>query len=182
MEDAAHLVHAVPPARLRAGEFVLRAIAASDLAVEVELSRDAEVVQWTFYPPDMDERAARDRIHRYQKRAAEGVVRRFVIMDEQGKPLGTCGIGRLQEPTPEVFYALLRRGRGRGAATQAVVSLADWAFASGRHTVALLTINGNRRSEGVALRAGFLPVERFEDDHRGRPVSITRWLLQRAAP
>jgi RimJ/RimL family protein N-acetyltransferase len=167
--------------RLRTREFVLRAISVSDWAVEAELSRDAEVVQWTFYPQDMDEQAARDRIHRYQKRAAELAVRRFVITDEQGNPLGTCGIGRLQEATPEVFYALLRRGRGRGAATQAVVSLADWAFATGRQSVALLTIDGNRPSERVALRAGFVAVEQFEDDHRGRAVSITRWLLQRTA-
>lgn len=172
----------MPPARLRTPDFVLRAISDSDWAVEAELSRDAEVVQWTFYPQDMNEQAARDRIRHYEKRAAEGATRRFVIPDERGNSLGTCGMGRLKEETPEVFYGLLRRGRGRGAATQAVTCLAQWAFAVGRRSVALATITGNQPSEGVALRAGFHPVEQFEDDHRGKRVSLTRWLLQRDAP
>ena len=61
----------------------------------------------------MDEQAARDRIRRYQTRAAEGATRRFVILAEDATALGTCGSGRLQEDTPVIFYALLRRGRGR---------------------------------------------------------------------
>jgi RimJ/RimL family protein N-acetyltransferase len=163
-------------------DFELRAISQSDWAVEAELSRDAEVVRWTFYPPDMNEQAARDRIRHHEKRAAEGATRRFVILDEHGNSLGTCGIGRLQEQTPEVFYALLPRGRGRGAATRAVTSLVQWAFASGRRSVALVTINGNQPSEGVAQRAAFHPAEQFEDDHRGKRVSLTRWLRHCDAP
>ena len=169
----------MPPARLRAGDFTLRAIGGSDWALEAELSSDAEVVQWAFHPADMNEEAARDRIRHHEKRADEGATRRFVILDADGSPVGTCGIGRLQEETPEVFYALLRCGRGRGAATQAVTSLVNWALLSGRRSIALVTIEGNQPSERVARRAGFAPVEKFHGDHRGKPVILTRWLVQR---
>lgn len=176
MEDAVERFRDMPPTRLHTADFVLRAIAESDWSVEAELSRDAEVVRWTFYPRDMDEQAAHERIAHYQMRAAQGATQRFVILDTDDNPLGTCGIGRLEEDTPEVFYALLRWGRGRGAATQAATSLVQWALASGRPAVALVTIDGNEPSERVALRAGFDAVERFEGEQRGEPVSMTRWL------
>lgn len=170
-----------PPAEFRAVDFLLRAISQADWAVEAELSRDPGVLQWTFHPENMDEPAARERIRHYERRADEGATRRFVILDEQGISLGTCGIGRLQEDAPEVFFTLLKRGRGRGAATQAATALSQWAFATGRRSVVLVTIKGNEPSEAVALRAGFAPVDRFEGDHRGKPVLLTRWILQYSA-
>ncbi|UFN45041.1 GNAT family N-acetyltransferase [Nocardioides okcheonensis] len=165
-----------PPARLLATDFVLRAISQADWAIEAELSRDPQVVQWTHHPESMDELAARERIRHYEKRAAEGATQRFVILDDHGDSLGTCGIGRLMEETPEVFYTLLERGRGRGAATQAATALSQWATTNGCRSVALVTIEGNEPSERVALRAGFARAERFEGDHRGKPVRLTRWL------
>jgi hypothetical protein len=41
-----------------------------------------------------------------QEAGSRGATRRFVILDVHDKPLGICGIGGLQEETPEVFYAL----------------------------------------------------------------------------
>jgi RimJ/RimL family protein N-acetyltransferase len=95
--------------------------------------------------------------------------------------LVTCGIGRLQESAPEVFFTLLRRARGRGAATEAATALSQWAFAAGRHSVALVTIKGNEPSEAVARRAGFAPVDQVEGNHRGKPVLLTRWRLEHSA-
>lgn len=173
---------AMPPLLMRAGEFTLRAIAEADWPVEAGLSRDADVVRCTFYPEAMDEQAARDRISHHESRVSEGFSQRFVILDQHGDALGTCGIGRLQDETPEVFYALLAAGRGRGAVTQATNALVTWAFARGCSAVALVTVDGNAPSDAVARRAGFEPVEHFEDDHRGRLVSLTRWVLRREAP
>ncbi len=70
---------------------------------------------------------------------------------------GTCGLGRLQEEAPEVFYALTPWGRGRGAATWAVLALVGWAVDHGRPRVRLRIIDGNVASEKVAARAGFSP-------------------------
>lgn len=129
----------------------------------------------------MDEAAARERIRHYESRASEGATQRFVILDEQGISLGTCGIGRLQESAPEVFFTLLKRARGRGAATEAATALCRWAFDSGRQSVALMTIKGNESSEAVARRAGFASVDQVEGNHRGKPVLLTRWVLEQSA-
>lgn len=129
----------------------------------------------------MDEDAARERIRHYERRSAEGATQRFVILDSSGRVLGTCGIGRLQEDAPEFFYALLPWGRGRGAATQAVLAMVEWAFAHGRPRVRLRIIDGNTASERVAGRVGFSPGQRAEDEHRGRSVSLTEWGLDARA-
>lgn len=178
MTGSSEFSHKMPPVLLRAGEFTLRAIADVDWAVERDLSRDVDVVKWTFYPEAMDTKEARDRICHYESRVSEGASQRFVILDQQGDALGTCGIGRLQDESPEIFYALLPRGRGRGAATLATKALATWALTSGHPAVALVTVDGNAPSDGVARRVGFIPVENFEDDHRGHLASLTRWVLR----
>lgn len=170
-----------PPPRLAAGGFTLRAIARSDWRTEAELSYDADVLRWTFHPARMDEDAGRERIRHYERRSAEGATQRFVILDSADRVLGTCGIGRLQEEVPEIFYALLPRGRGHGAATHAVLALVDWAFGQGSPRVRLRIIDGNTASERVARRAGFSPGERAAEEHRGSLVWLTEWDLEARA-
>ena len=166
----------MPPHPLPAGPFHLRAIGLDDdWRLEQELSQDADVVRWTFYPDSMDESAARARVRQHQSRAAQRLAQRYVILDQDDRWLGTCGLGNLQGEAPEVFYALLSRGRGRGAATAATKALTDWALANGHRQVALVTIDGNGPSDGVARRAGFLPVQHVEGEHRGQPAEMTRW-------
>ncbi|WP_185996278.1 GNAT family N-acetyltransferase [Nocardioides campestrisoli] len=162
---------------MAAEEFTLRAIAGSDWRIEAELSSDPDVLRWTFHPAHMDEDAARERIRHYERRSAEGATQRFVILDGSDRVLGTCGLGRLQEEAPEVFYALTPWGRGRGAATWAVLALVGWAVDHGRRWVRLRIIDGNVASEKVAARAGFSPRERVEEEHRGRTVTLTEWSL-----
>jgi RimJ/RimL family protein N-acetyltransferase len=79
---------------------------------------------------------------------------------------------------PDVFYVLLPPSRGRGAATTAVRLLTDWALGVGYPEVGLVTIRGNHSSERVARRAGFTEGSHFEDDHRGQPVRLTRWIYR----
>lgn len=105
-----------------------------------------------------------------------GLVKRYVILDQAGHALGTCGIGKLRTAVPEIFYALVPTARGRGAATEATKLLATWALAHDCSKVALETVEGNTASERVARRAGFAPVDRYEDEHRGEQVMLTRWL------
>jgi RimJ/RimL family protein N-acetyltransferase len=166
------------PSRLTVGPFTLQAMAESDWPLVVEMSRDADVVRWTFYPDNADEAGARDWLRQALASAADGTAARFVIGDECAAALGTCGIGGLDEETPEVFYALLPRGRGRGAATLATHALASWALSAGYGSVGLETEVGNVASEDVARRCGFEPVRVFPGEHRGRPAELTRWLAR----
>jgi RimJ/RimL family protein N-acetyltransferase len=148
-------------------------MAESDWPLVVEMSRDADVVRWTFYPDNADEAGARVWLRRALATAA-----RFVIRDERAVALGSCGIGGLDEETPEVFYALLSRGRGRGAATLATQALAGWALNARYRSMSLETEVGNVASEGVARRCGFSAVEVFRGEHKGRPTELTRWLAR----
>ncbi|MGD9962126.1 GNAT family N-acetyltransferase [Nocardioides sp.] len=160
---------------LKAGPFTLRELTVDDWAIEQALTRSPDVVRWTSYPPELDEAQTRRRIDAYLVRAAEGLVQRFVILDG-AVPIGTCGAGRLQSDTPEVLFALVEAGRGRGAATSAARALCAWLFECGFEQVACETIEGNRASERVALRAGFEPLTAREDEHQGQPVTVRRWL------
>ncbi len=119
----ARTVTASPP-KVLTGAVRLRALTVDDWVVEHQLSRDPEVVKWTYYPCDMDEHRSRQRIAESQARADAGLVQRYVILDKTGQRLGTCGIGSLPTEAPEVFYALLPTARGRGAATEATRLLA----------------------------------------------------------
>ena len=173
----------MPPAELIAGVFVLRAIGDADWRVEQALSRDPDVVRWTLYPQAMTEAQARARVRRSQSRAGEGVVQRYVIWDG-AVPLGTCGLGRLDQPTPDAFYALLPSARGRGAATHALRGLFRWVESSDRPGLELTTVIGNAASEAVARRAGFHVHHTQRGEHRGETTVLRTWLrtVDGAAP
>lgn len=165
----------MPPAVLFGDVFVLRAIEDADWRVEQELSRDPDVVRWTLYPQEMTEAQARARVRRSQRRASEGVVQRYVVWDGDVR-LGTCGLGRLDQPTPDAFYALLPVARGRGAATTALQSLVQWVESSGRPALELTTVIGNAASEAVARRAGFHLHHTQRGEHRGETTVLHTWL------
>jgi RimJ/RimL family protein N-acetyltransferase len=165
----------MPPAELFADVFVLRAIEDADWRVERDLSRDPDVVRWTLYPEAMTEAEARARVRRSQRRAGEGVVQRYVIWDGD-IAVGTCGLGRLDQPTPDAFYALLPFARGRGAATQSLRGLFRWVGSSGRPGLELTTVTGNAASEAVARRAGFHVHHTYQGEHRGGTTALHTWL------
>jgi len=163
------------PLTLGADGFSLRQLTLEDWPIEAELSRHADVVRWTYYPADLDEGQARRRIEEYLARAAQGLVRRYVILDGENR-IGICGVGQLTATAPEVFYALTREGRGRGAATAAVRALCSWLHQDRPGQVALETVEGNAASEQVARRSGFVLASSQPDEHRGEPVVLHRWL------
>ena len=163
----------VPPETL-SGPVTLRALTEDDWPLDQRLSQDPDVVRGTYYPAEMDAQQARDRILRFL--GTPETVRRYVVVDLEGRALGTCGIGMLDTGPPRLFYALLPEGRGRGAATAAAGMLAEWAIATGYPEVGLETVAGNVASERVAARAGFRAVRRYEAEHRGQQVLLTWWV------
>ena len=153
---------------------MLRAVTDDDWRLEQELSRSPEVVRWTSYPAAMTDAEARARVARQQDRARQGATQRYVIWDGSTR-LGTCGLGRLDEPAPEAMYALLPGARGRGVATASVRALCGWAAAHDRPAVTLVTVDGNAASEAVARRAGFSHLVAYEGEHHGATATLHRW-------
>ena len=167
----------MPPDDLEGEDCWLRALSVEDWALEQAMSRDPDVAMWTYYPVDMTEEKSRHRIHDSLERTRRGLERRYAILSGGDEPVGTCGIGALDGDCPRIFYALLPQGRSRGIATSAARLLAEWALAGGYPIVSLETIEGNESSERVASKAGFVPVERYQADHRGETVWLTRWTM-----
>jgi len=153
----------------------LRLITMADWPVEVALSAQPDVVRWTRYPPGLDEAGARARIEARLQGAAAGTGGRYIVRDLAGVVAGNAGIALNQQQAPEVFYALLPGGRGRGLATTATCRLTDWALGAGHDVVVLKTIVGNGASEAVARRSGFAPVSAELAVIRDREVRLRRW-------
>ena len=138
------------------------------------MSCDPDVVKWTYYPIEMTEEESRHRIQGSLERTRRGLERRYAVFNREDDPVGTCGIAGLDGDSPRIFYGVLSQSRSRGLATGAARLLAEWALASGYASVSLETIEGNEASERVASKAGFVPVERYQADHRGETVWLTR--------
>lgn len=168
-------LHAPLPAELVSDRVSLRLLTMDDWSVEVALSAQPDVVRWTRYPPDLDEAGARARIQVRLLGAAAGTGGRYVVRDPAGDVAGSAGIAMNQQRAPEVFYALLPDGRGRGLATAATRQLTDWALSVGHEVVVLKTIMGNTASEAVAHRSGFAPVSVEHGVVQDREVQLRRW-------
>ena len=145
-----------------------------DWCLEQQLSQNDEVVRWTSYPAAMSEAEARARVARQQERARQGATQRYTIWDGDTR-VGTCGLGFLDQPSPEAMYALLPTTRGRGVATSALRTMRDWAAAHGRAAVTVVTVEGNTASAAVARRVGFCVVETYQGEHRGAVATLHRW-------
>ena len=165
----------MPPDVLQTEDCCLRALSVDDWALEQAISRDPDVIEWTYYPAEMTMEQSRHRIQDSLERTKRGLERRYAILDGEGDPVGTCGIGALDGDCPRIFYAVLPQGRSRGIATRAARLLAEWALAGGYAIASLETLEGNEASERVASKAGFVPVDRYQADHRGETAWLTRW-------
>jgi len=149
----------------------LRALVAADWRLDHALSRVPDVTRWTYYPADVGERDAQERVVRNIELRRDGRGGRFVI-ETGGVPVGTIGVS-LRVDGPYLYYALLPEGRGQGLATSAVLALSGWAFALGEARVHALTMLDNAASERVLERASFVRCG-LEVEPDG--VAVTRWV------
>ena len=163
------------PNLLQAGRFMLRILTAADWRLEQALSMDEDVIRWTLFPPHLTDELARQRMARVAEARAEALLARYTLF-EGADVLGTAGISCTVDGTPELMYALLPEGRGRGAATAATRSLSDWALANGCPKVSLRTIAGNVLSEAVAQRSGFRAKRNECQRQRGTLVKMRYWV------
>ncbi len=160
-------VPVLPPQGFVDGRVRLRALAKTDVSLLRELSRESDVVRWTTYPPDLDEKGAEARIS-WAASVADQVV--FCVAELDGRPAGTCGAGvGSTEGTIEMFYAILPWARRQGVASTALSLLVCAARAAGADSVGLETHVDNIGSQMVARRAGFVNV-----GHASRVVKDVR--------
>ena len=124
-------------------------------------ARDEEIFFWTKEPRDLTTELARNAIERY---LSHPTYVGFAITDlASGSLLGNIAlvITESERCWAEVMYWLAAPARGRGAATEAVRTMARWAFETlPIERIELLTDAGNDASQRVAERAGFA--------HRGK--------------
>jgi len=172
----------VSPATLSATGVNLRIFGRQDARLLASASHDAEIVRWTFIPPNLDRANAAALAERWLSRTDEGRLRPYVISAPPAdRAMGLVGLA-LQDPADawlaDIFYWLLPEGRGRGLATHAVRLLLNWGFEeSGVHRVALYTKEGNIASERVAERCGFRYTGTVERQQGDALLRLRRWLL-----
>jgi len=176
----------VPPdPPLSDGVVTLRPFSEDDIPTTVEALKDPEISRWTAtIPYPYEEHHAREFIGTHEAMRAAGEGCPFVITDAaDGRLLGAVGIdgighGEEEGADAEVGYWVAKPERGRGVATRAVLLAVGWARADlGLGPIALHTFPGNRASERVAEKCGFVQtgeghtIERF-----GKEQPVTRWL------
>ena len=124
-------------------------------------ARDQDVFRWTKEPRDLTTERARTAIARH---LSHPTYAGFAITDlASGSLLGNIAlvITESERCWAEGMYWLAAPARGRGAATEAVRTMARWAFETlPIERIELLTDAGNDASQRVAERAGFA--------HRGK--------------
>ena len=120
-------------------------------------ARDEVVFRWTKEPRDLTTELLRSAIDRY---LSHPTYAGFAITDaSSGSLLGNISlvINESERCWAEVMYWLAAPARGRGAATEAVRTVARWAFETlAIERIELLTDADNRASQRVAQRAGFV--------------------------
>jgi RimJ/RimL family protein N-acetyltransferase len=105
-----------------------------------------------------------------------GTAFEFLVLDDQGRILGCCGINQVNSGfrLGNLGYWIRTSATLRGCATEAALMAAAWAFANtDLHRLELLVAVENRASQAVALKAGaslegrlrcrFLVHGRFQD-------------------
>ncbi len=121
-------------------------------------ARDEVIFRWTKEPRDLTAAILREEIERY---LIHPTYAGFAITDApSGSLLGNIAlvITEAEGCWAEVMYWLAAPARGRGAATEAVRTLARWAFETlPIERIELLTDTDNEASQRVAGRVGFVP-------------------------
>jgi hypothetical protein len=65
----------MPPDVLQTEDSYLRALSVDDWALEQAISRDPDVIEWTYYPAEMTEVGSRHRIQHSLDRTQRGLER-----------------------------------------------------------------------------------------------------------
>lgn len=93
----------------------------------------------------------------------------FLILDSEGRPIGTCGLSEITEDSCEISYMIgASDARGQGFATESIEALSEVAFNElGVSFIDARILAHNLASKKAAEKCGFLENEvvyrRFKD-------------------
>jgi RimJ/RimL family protein N-acetyltransferase len=149
--------------------------------------QDPEIARWippipSPYLPDDAEAFLAGSIDRW----ADGIEAAFAIVDPAtGDLLGAVGLHPSSVGRWEIGYWVAPWARRRGVATHAVRLVSGWAMRTyGLVRLALLTLDGNGASQGVAVAAGYRREGTLRNllDDRGRPADAVVFSLVPGQP
>jgi RimJ/RimL family protein N-acetyltransferase len=171
------------------GPFVsLRQFNLDDIAAVTAACQDREIYRWTASIPfPYEEEHARAWIAQHDRFWSRSERAPFAIVSStSGEFLGSisCTSFDWTDRTATAGYWVAAHARRKGVATCALEMMCEWAFQTlDLSAVALYTLIGNRASERVAEKAGFLTTDVLEDyRHPSTPevgVQATRWAIHR---
>lgn len=131
----------------------------SDVGAVAEACQDPEIARWTSVPEPYSQADARAfLLYRYDALLA-GTTAPFAVVSARDQLLGSIALMRIdwELRRAEAGYWLARWGRGQGHATRALALITRWGFdALGIERIELFAATGNRASQRVAERAGFI--------------------------
>lgn len=115
--------------------------------------------------------------------------RGFIVEDEEGRPIGTCGLRGIDSEAGSAFLGIMIGEKGlwdKGYGTDATSRLLEYAFHDlGLREVRLSCHRGNRRALRCYEKAGFRPSTRKPERGRVRPEDVQMavgrdaWLARR---
>ena len=149
----------LPPIEIEAEGYLMRPFRHEDLPLIEEASSDGLIPLITTVPSDWTPQAGEAFIDRQNSRLSEGEGWSLAIVERRStRAIGQIGlwIPHLHKGRAEIGYWVAASGRGRGAASQAVEAVSDWAF---EHLdvdrLSLFIEPGNIASIRSAERAGY---------------------------
>ena len=149
----------LPAEPLLDGPTVLRPWRDSDVRAVALACQDPEIARWTTVPENYSEADARAFLLYRHDALLAGTTAPFAIVSRSDELLGSIALMRMDwnQARGEAGYWLARSGRGQGHATRALELICSWGFVSlGLGRIELFAATGNRASQRVAERAGFV--------------------------
>jgi [ribosomal protein S5]-alanine N-acetyltransferase len=147
-----------PTLVIPAGSVVLRAFRGDDVPWLFEACQDPEIQRWTTVPRPFLAHDAVEIVTNAADSLRAGTEHRLCIADaERDEALGFIGLKPIVDGRAEIGYWLAPDGRGRGAATEALLALADWSSRELGVVETYLRISpGNVASIALARRCGYI--------------------------
>lgn len=170
----------ISTSRLLLRRFTRRDVESIHEAVDASLPQLAEFLPWAHPGYDRTDASAyvRDSIAAWKEgRAFDYAIRR---LEDPGRHLGNISIWHVSRVgrTGEIGYWIRSDETGSGIATEATAALVDAGFSDlGLHKITLRIATGNKASERIAEKLGFVKEGVLRDELRIRGVWVDHTLF-----
>ena len=153
-----------------------------DVEALVAACADPEIARWTSVPSPYRREHAEHFLAVSADEARAGTAAHLIAVDADDRLLGSFSVMELDRAPGygEIGYWVAAPARGRGVATAAVRSLADWALGPlGLTLLEILCHEDNAPSRAVARRAGFAETGERRTAPRSEDPGPARYVVHR---